>query len=57
MLGTIPSMFGMTIATYVILRLAEYPGFEPLVIKLREGLYTRLHRDLMAREKNHYGNK
>ncbi|KAI9497522.1 hypothetical protein BDB00DRAFT_804929 [Zychaea mexicana] len=56
-LGTLPSMFGMTIASFVILKLAEYPNFEPLAIKLREGLYARLHRDLLARESNLYKNK
>ncbi|CAO3633063.1 unnamed protein product [Mucor hiemalis] len=49
-LGTIPSMFGMAIATYIILRLSEYPDFDPLPIKLREGLYVRVHRELMSRE-------
>ncbi|KAI9255743.1 hypothetical protein BDA99DRAFT_442280 [Phascolomyces articulosus] len=56
-LGTLPSMFGMTIASYVILKLAEYPNFEPLAIKLRDGLYARMHRDLLARESNQYKNK
>ncbi|KAG0171551.1 hypothetical protein DFQ28_000808 [Apophysomyces sp. BC1034] len=56
-LGTIPSMFGMAIATFIILKLAEFPAFEPLPIKLRDGLYQRMHRDLMAREGKHYKNK
>ncbi|KAI8391210.1 uncharacterized protein BYT42DRAFT_489889 [Radiomyces spectabilis] len=56
-LGTIPSMFGMAIATYILLRLAKFPSFDPLAIKLREGLYARLHRDLRAREMKHYNNK
>lgn len=56
-LGTIPSMFGMAIAEYVILKLAERSDFEPLVIKLREGLYTRIHRDLLSRELKSYHNK
>ena len=56
-LGTLPSMFGMTIASFVILKLADYPDFEPLAIKLRDGLYARIHRDLLARESNQYKNK
>ncbi|ORY89208.1 hypothetical protein BCR43DRAFT_528386 [Syncephalastrum racemosum] len=56
-LGTIPSMFGMAIAEYVILKLAKRVDFEPLVIKLREGLYTRIHRDLLSRELKIYHNK
>ncbi|RCI07060.1 hypothetical protein CU098_013671 [Rhizopus stolonifer] len=49
-LGTIPSMFGMAIANYIILRIAEYPDFDPLAVKLREGLYVRVHRELLTRE-------
>ncbi|CAO3586041.1 unnamed protein product [Absidia cylindrospora] len=49
-LGTLPSMFGMAIANHVILALTQYPGYHPLPIKLREGLYSRLHRDLIVRE-------
>lgn len=43
-------MFGTSIATYIILRLSEYPDFDPLPIKLRDGLYARVHRELMTRE-------
>lgn len=49
-LGTIPSMFGMAIATFIILKLAEYPDFNPLPVKLRDGLYGRVHRELLNRE-------
>ncbi|KAG2190483.1 hypothetical protein INT46_011700, partial [Mucor plumbeus] len=49
-LGTIPSMFGMAIATFIILKLAEYPDFDPLPVKLRDGLYGRVHRELLNRE-------
>lgn len=56
-LGTIPSMFGMAIATFIILRLAEYPDFEPLPVKLREGLYVRLHRELLIRESKSFNEK
>ncbi|OAD04250.1 hypothetical protein MUCCIDRAFT_161002 [Mucor lusitanicus CBS 277.49] len=49
-LGTIPSMFGMAIATYIILKLADYPDFDPLPVKLRDGLYGRVHKELLNRE-------
>ncbi|KAK4519841.1 3-hydroxy-3-methylglutaryl-coenzyme A (HMG-CoA) reductase isozyme [Mucor velutinosus] len=49
-LGTIPSMFGMAIATYIILKLADYPDFDPLSVKLRDGLYGRVHKELLNRE-------
>ncbi|KAI8981118.1 hypothetical protein BDB01DRAFT_184646 [Pilobolus umbonatus] len=56
-LGTIPSMFGMSIAQHIILKLTEYPNYDPLPIKLRDGLYTRLHRELMTREAKTFGEK
>lgn len=56
-LGTIPSMFGMAIATYIILQLSEYPDFDPLPIKLRQGLYVRVHRELMTREGKTFNQK
>ncbi|OBZ91476.1 tRNA threonylcarbamoyladenosine dehydratase [Choanephora cucurbitarum] len=56
-LGTIPSMFGMAIATYILLRLAEYPEFDPLAVKLREGLYVRVHKELLTRENKTFGEK
>jgi tRNA A37 threonylcarbamoyladenosine dehydratase len=56
-LGTIPSMFGSSIATYIILRIAKYPDFDPLPIKLRDGLYARVHRELMMRENQAYNEK
>ncbi|GAN08987.1 ubiquitin--protein ligase molybdopterin-converting factor [Mucor ambiguus] len=49
-LGTIPSMFGMAIATYIILKLADYADFDPLPVKLRDGLYGRVHKELLNRE-------
>ncbi|GAA5817604.1 hypothetical protein MFLAVUS_011152 [Mucor flavus] len=56
-LGTIPSMFGMAIAAYIILRLSEYPDFDPLPIKLRDGLYARVHKELMTREGKTFNEK
>ncbi|KAI7899434.1 uncharacterized protein BX663DRAFT_521735 [Cokeromyces recurvatus] len=56
-LGTLPSMFGMSIASYIILRLSEYPDFDPLPVKLREGLYVRVHRELLSRESKKYKQK
>ncbi|RUP52172.1 ubiquitin-protein ligase molybdopterin-converting factor [Jimgerdemannia flammicorona] len=54
-LGTIPSIFGMVLATHIILTLAGFP-YDPLPIKLRDALYQRVHRDLHGREKSLYGN-
>jgi len=52
-LGTIPAMFGMSIATYIITKIAGY-HIEPLSNKNRESLYTRIHRDLLNRETRIY---
>ncbi|CEP19373.1 hypothetical protein [Parasitella parasitica] len=49
-LGTIPSMFGMAIATFILLKLADYADFDPLPAKLRDGLYARVHKELLNRE-------
>ncbi|KAJ1910219.1 hypothetical protein IWQ60_010772 [Tieghemiomyces parasiticus] len=50
-LGTLPAIFGMVMATYVICQLAQFPPtMEPLAIKRRDALYHRLHRDLANRD-------
>ncbi|OLY85445.1 tRNA threonylcarbamoyladenosine dehydratase [Smittium mucronatum] len=48
-LGTMPAIFGMVMATRVLTELGDFPT-EPLAIKGRNALYVRLHRDLMHRE-------
>ncbi|KAI8595662.1 hypothetical protein EDD21DRAFT_358844 [Dissophora ornata] len=48
-LGPLPAMFGMSMATFISCRLAGYP-IDPLPIKLRQSLYLRIHRELMVRE-------
>ena len=55
-LGTIPAMFGMTIATHIITSISGYE-IEPLLNKHRDALYARLHRELIVREKKLFGNK
>ncbi|CAG8482300.1 2796_t:CDS:2 [Paraglomus occultum] len=54
-LGTIPAMFGMTIATHTITSITGYE-IEPLPNKHRDALYARLHRELIVREKKLFGN-
>ncbi|CAG8484727.1 7782_t:CDS:2 [Racocetra persica] len=53
-LGTIPAIFGMAIATYIITSVSGY-HVEPLANKNREPLYSRMHRDLLNRERRKYG--
>ncbi|KIJ63561.1 hypothetical protein HYDPIDRAFT_175919 [Hydnomerulius pinastri MD-312] len=49
-LGPLPCLFGLNIATYVICDLAQKPILNPLPIKNRRKLYERLLRDLLHRE-------
>ncbi|KAH7915892.1 hypothetical protein BJ138DRAFT_1053749 [Hygrophoropsis aurantiaca] len=49
-LGPIPSIFGLHIATYILCELAKKPILNPLPIKNRRKLYERLLRDLLHRE-------
>ena len=52
-LGTIPAIFGMSIATYIVIKIADH-HIEPLPNKNRDGLYKRMHRDLLNRERKKY---
>ncbi|KAJ3286319.1 hypothetical protein HK104_009101 [Borealophlyctis nickersoniae] len=50
-LGTIPALFGQSMASYVVTELAGFKT-EPLAIKLRHKTYARLHTDLVNKEKD-----
>ncbi|KAJ6545462.1 hypothetical protein B0H19DRAFT_1266895 [Mycena capillaripes] len=54
-LGPLPSIFGLHIATYVLCELAGKPIANPLPIKNRRKLYERLLRDLQQREAKRIG--
>ncbi|KAJ3979853.1 ubiquitin-protein ligase molybdopterin-converting factor [Lentinula detonsa] len=49
-LGPLPSIFGLHIATYILCELAGKPIMNPLPIKGRRKLYERLWKDLLHRE-------
>ncbi|KAF9224871.1 hypothetical protein BS17DRAFT_801670 [Gyrodon lividus] len=49
-IGPLPCLFGLYIATYVICEMAQKPISNPLPIKNRRKLYERLLRDLLHRE-------
>jgi tRNA threonylcarbamoyladenosine dehydratase len=49
-LGPIPAIFGLHIASYVLCELAGKPISNPLPVKGRKKLYERLYRDLLHRE-------
>ncbi len=46
-LGPLPAIFGLNIATYVICDLARKPIVNPLPIKNRKKLYEKLYRALL----------
>ena len=56
-IGTLPAMFGCAMAGYVVMRLAEWDGFEPTPFQGRDKTYERLYRDLRARDANVYGER
>ncbi|KAK0469328.1 uncharacterized protein EV420DRAFT_1493813 [Desarmillaria tabescens] len=54
-LGPLPSIFGLHIATYILCDLADKPILNPLPIKNRRKLYERMLRDLLKRESQFVG--
>ncbi|KAI9492120.1 hypothetical protein BDB00DRAFT_883607 [Zychaea mexicana] len=56
-LGPIPSMFGMSIATYIILQLAEFTALPPPSNKLKDTLFGRILYDVSDRERKTYKNQ
>jgi tRNA A37 threonylcarbamoyladenosine dehydratase len=53
--GSLPSLFGLHIATYILCEMAGKPILNPLPIKNRKKLYERLLRDLLHRESKFVG--
>ncbi|KAI0342540.1 ubiquitin-protein ligase molybdopterin-converting factor [Trametopsis cervina] len=49
-LGPLPAIFGLHIASYVLCDLADKPIPNPMPVKGRRKLYERLYRDLQHRE-------
>ncbi|EIE89964.1 hypothetical protein RO3G_14675 [Rhizopus delemar RA 99-880] len=56
-LGPIASMFGMSLTTYVILQLAEFNAYELPQNKGRDGVYSRIQKELAGKEEFTFGNK
>ncbi|KAJ7510625.1 ubiquitin-protein ligase molybdopterin-converting factor [Mycena galericulata] len=54
-LGPLPSIFGLHIATYILCELGGKPIPSPLPVKNRRKLYERLQRDLLVRESKRAG--
>ncbi|KAI8871344.1 hypothetical protein GQ42DRAFT_110727, partial [Ramicandelaber brevisporus] len=48
-LGTLPAIFGMTLASYVVCVLAGHP-VDPLPVKKRDSVYKRVTQELYLRE-------
>lgn len=55
MVGPLPSIFGLHIATYILCDLAGKPILNPLATKNRKKLYEKLLRELSARESKRSG--
>ncbi|RXW12746.1 hypothetical protein EST38_g13112 [Candolleomyces aberdarensis] len=49
-LGPLPAIFGLNIASYILCEMAGKPISNPLPIKNRKKLYERIYRDLLRRE-------
>lgn len=49
-LGPLPCIFGLHIATYILCDLAGRPILNPLAVRGRKKLYERLYKDLLHRE-------
>ena len=49
-LGPLPAIFGLNIATYILCELAEKPILNPLPVKNRKKVYRHLYQDLLHRE-------
>lgn len=54
-IGPLPAIFGLNIATYICCDLAGKPIINPLPVKNRRKLYERLSRDLLVRESKFTG--
>lgn len=52
-LGPIPALFGMTMASYVLTEIAQW-NTEPLAFKGRDGVYQKLHAQLCQNELKKY---
>ncbi|KAF1798860.1 hypothetical protein FB192DRAFT_1393668 [Mucor lusitanicus] len=55
-LGPVASMFGMALVTYVIVQLAEFTAYKLPANKMRDGVYSRLQKELAAREQVIFNN-
>ena len=53
-IGTVPAIFGCTLASYVVNKIANLP-VEYIGFKNRHSEYLRLHKDLCNREKDVFG--
>ncbi|KAJ7227598.1 hypothetical protein B0H12DRAFT_1328655 [Mycena haematopus] len=54
-LGPLPALFGLNIATYVLCELAGKPIERPMAVRGRRKVYERMVRDLQAREARRAG--
>lgn len=56
-LGPVASMFGMALTTYVILQVAKFDAYKLPQNKGRDGVYSRIQKELAGKEEFTFGNK
>ncbi|KAI7902475.1 uncharacterized protein BX663DRAFT_511189 [Cokeromyces recurvatus] len=56
-LGPVASMFGMALVTYILVQLADFTAYKLPANKMRDGVYTRLQKELASREEFIFKNK
>jgi len=56
-LGPLPAIFGLNIASYILCEMAGKPILNPLPVKNRRKVYERIYRDLLHREEKLAGSQ
>jgi hypothetical protein len=55
-LSPIASMFGLALVTYIITQLADFTAYTLPTNKMRDGVYSRLQKEVAAKEEFVYNN-
>jgi hypothetical protein len=49
-------MFGMALVTYIVTHLADFTAYTLPANKMRDGVYSRLQKEVASKEEFVYGN-
>jgi hypothetical protein len=55
-LGPIASLFGLSLTTYVIVQLGDFTAYKLPCRKMRDGVFSRMQKELAAKEAYLYSN-